>query len=57
MALESSRVAHGIDKGPRAERTHRPGLKRVDSMDFLDEAQESVGTAIRYATILGTADI
>lgn len=51
-ALEASLVAHGIEKKrlPRAERVSRPGLRRMDSMDFLDQAESStsVGTAIRW---------
>lgn len=44
VALAESQSAHGMDaedkKLPRVERVQRPGLKRMDSMDFLDQEQE-----------------
>lgn len=44
LALAESQHAHGMDaedrKLPRNERVGRPGLKRMDSMDFLDQAEE-----------------
>lgn len=71
LALAESQHAHGLAaedrKLPRHERLSRPGLKRMDSMDFLDQADEEdreagtsrrtdetegVGRAIRLSTSL-----
>lgn len=55
VALEASRSAHGLEKEklPRGERVARPGLRRMDSMDFLDQAEggDNVGTAIRSVQV------
>ncbi|WVR09574.1 hypothetical protein IAU60_006643 [Kwoniella sp. DSM 27419] len=59
-ALAESKFGHDAEerKMTREERQHRPGLRRVDSMDFLDQAEEeekpadSIGKAIRLSTTL-----
>lgn len=59
VALAESKIAHGaLDeedrKLPRQERLHRPGLRRVDSMDFLDQSTDgdNVGRTLRLSTSL-----
>lgn len=59
VALTESQSAHGMDaedrKLPRVERVQRPGLKRMDSMDFLDQAEEEsnqdIGSSGRTARL------
>jgi hypothetical protein len=60
FALAESQVAHGAPedrKAPRNERVQRPGLKRMDSMDFMDQDEEmtesdKIGRALRLSTSL-----
>jgi hypothetical protein len=53
LALEHSKFGHDVQerKMSRAERHARPILRRMDSMDFLDEGEEKesekVGRALR----------
>jgi hypothetical protein len=58
LALEESKFGHDAydRKMPRAERQTRPGLRRVDSMDFLDQAEDeerpadTIGRTLRWVT-------
>ncbi|GFZ50972.1 hypothetical protein JCM24511_08730 [Saitozyma sp. JCM 24511] len=60
LALEESKFGHDAydRRMPRAERQTRPGLRRVDSMDFLDQAEEeerpadTIGRTLRLSTSL-----
>ncbi|WVF67246.1 hypothetical protein IAT40_001994 [Kwoniella sp. CBS 6097] len=63
IALAGSRFGHDaeerkLSREERQQQQHRPGLRRVDSMDFLDQAEEvekpadSIGKALRLSTCL-----
>ncbi|OCF34210.1 hypothetical protein I316_04160 [Kwoniella heveanensis BCC8398] len=63
IALARSRFGHDAEerkmsREERQQQQHRPGLRRVDSMDFLDQAEgaekpvDSIGKALRLSTCL-----
>ena len=47
LALAESKFGpEGADRqAPRGQRAGRPGLRRVDSMDFLDRAEQEAGSS------------
>nr|XP_031861629.1 uncharacterized protein CI109_002859 [Kwoniella shandongensis]KAA5528701.1 hypothetical protein CI109_002859 [Kwoniella shandongensis] len=59
-ALAESKFGHDAEerKMTREERQHRPGLRRMDSMDFLDQAEPAeqqsndIGRALKLSTTL-----